>query len=202
MGGPRRANWARPAGIDHPLVVLSHGMYGLRFNQTWLATRLAQAGYVVVAMNHPGTSAFSKDRDLSRQLWERPADITRAIDAVLADPDLASAIDPNQIFAIGHSLGVFTVLETAGARFDVDQMLSQCGGNMKAVACNAFDMLGIASDDRAQLGADLSEPRIKAIVALDPGGTMGFYRCQPVGAARPGAADLCRAHAGNSESQR
>ena len=39
-----------------PLVVLSHGMYGNAMNQSWLASDLAQRGFVVAAISHPGSS--------------------------------------------------------------------------------------------------------------------------------------------------
>ena len=160
-------------GADLPLVVMSHGMYGNRYNQVWLARELVKAGYAVVALNHPGTSSFSRERALSRQHWERPADLGRAIDAVLANPDWAAAIDDRSIFAIGHSLGGHAVLAAAGARFDADQMAAFCA-DARAIACNAFEVLGLSVDDREALGADLTEPRLKGIVSLDPGGTFGF----------------------------
>ncbi|WP_170766630.1 alpha/beta hydrolase family protein [Ruegeria lacuscaerulensis] len=61
---------AKPSEGPFPLVVLSHGMYGNAYNQAWLASALARKGYVVAAINHPGTSTWSRDPDLTRQLWE------------------------------------------------------------------------------------------------------------------------------------
>ena len=79
-----------------PLVILSHGMYGHRFNQLWLARRLAQAGFVAAAVDHPGTTTFNRDRTLSRRLWERPLDIGRVIDALMADSATVRLIDPRE----------------------------------------------------------------------------------------------------------
>jgi len=165
---------ARPAGTGHPLVVMSHGMFGNRFNQTWLATRLARAGYVVLATDHPGTSTWSREAELSRQLWERPRDIGRVIDGFLASPAHAAAVDTGSIYAIGHSLGGFTVLAAAGARFDLDRYAEVCGQNPQAAGCTAFEKLGVGPDDRAGWETDTAEPRLRAVVALDPGGTQGF----------------------------
>ena len=63
---------AAPAPGSHPLVVLSHGMYGNAMNQSWLASALAGRGYVVAAISHPGTSTWKRDPDDARRLWERP----------------------------------------------------------------------------------------------------------------------------------
>lgn len=52
---------APPAAGEHPLVVLSHGYGGNWSNQVWLASALAHQGYIVAAVNHPGTT--SKDRN-------------------------------------------------------------------------------------------------------------------------------------------
>jgi predicted dienelactone hydrolase len=68
---------ARPAAGAFPLVVLSHGMSGNAMSQSWLAADLARQGFVVAAANHRGTSTWSRDPDDSRQLWERPKDISR-----------------------------------------------------------------------------------------------------------------------------
>jgi predicted dienelactone hydrolase len=165
---------ARPKGTGHPLVVLSHGMFGNRFNQTWLAVRLARAGYIVLAFDHPGTSTWSREPELSRQLWERPRDIARVIDGFLASPKRAAAIDADAIYAVGHSLGGFTVLAAAGARFDVDRYTELCGQDPQMAGCTAFEKLGVSPDDRTGWERDVTEPRLKAVVALDPGGTQGF----------------------------
>src|SRR5687768_13955802 len=38
-----------------PLIVVSHGNWGSRFSQGWLALELVKAGYVVLSTSHPGT---------------------------------------------------------------------------------------------------------------------------------------------------
>ncbi|WP_368731968.1 alpha/beta hydrolase family protein, partial [Pseudomonas frederiksbergensis] len=47
---------APPTAGEHPLVVLSHGYRGNWSNQIWLASALAQKGYIVAAINHPGST--------------------------------------------------------------------------------------------------------------------------------------------------
>lgn len=104
---------APPAAGEHPLVVLSHGYGGNWGKQVWLASALAHKGYIVAAVNHPGTTTKDRSPQAAAQLWKRPADLSRAIDAVLAQPKQFGAVAKNRIAAVGHSLGGWTVLEIA-----------------------------------------------------------------------------------------
>jgi predicted dienelactone hydrolase len=72
-------------GDKLPLVVISHGRGGDFVGHHDTAEALADAGFVVVAINHPGDTAtdMSRSDDLST-LVERPTDIKRLIDFMLA----------------------------------------------------------------------------------------------------------------------
>lgn len=165
-----------PAKGRFPLVVLSHGMYGNAHNQAWLASALAQRGYVVAAVNHPGTSTWSRDPEVTRQLWERPKDISRVIDYVTASSELAMMVDPDRLFMAGHSLGGFTAVALAGARYDAARLNRFCAEMPDELACNILSNWKIAQtdDDRVRMEADLSDPRISAFVIFDLGGTQSF----------------------------
>ena len=159
------------AGIK-PLVILSHGVWGNRFNQVWLAERLVNEGYIVLALDHPGTSTWDRDPEQAAKLWERPRDLTRLLDVFLSVPERASQVDQSRIFAVGHSLGGYTVLAAAGARFSAARLSRFCETKPYAIACTVFAQLGVGQGaDQAQaLGADLSDPRLAGVIALDPGG--------------------------------
>lgn len=159
-----------------PLVVLSHGMYGNAMNQSWLASRLAQKGYVVAAVNHPGTSTWARDDDDARQLWERPRDVSRLIDQLLSSSSLSASIDPERVFMAGHSLGGFTAMLLAGARYDADRFDGYCAGHPGELVCGIFDRWNVAKtrEDRAAMAADLTDPRIRGIAVFDLGGTQTF----------------------------
>lgn len=160
----------------HPLVVLSHGMFGNANNQAWLAQALVAKGYIVAAVNHPGTSSFNKDPDQRRMLWERPKDISRMIDYVLGGAGIGAAVEPGRIFMAGHSLGGFTAMELAGARYDTATFKAFCAGHKDELVCGIFDGWDVAKtpDDRAQMESDLSDPRIAGFALFDLGGTQTF----------------------------
>src|SRR5215510_11709611 len=82
--GPFTALAAQDGKIDGhglPLVVLSHGRGGSFVVHHDTAEHLADAGFVVAALNHPGDTALDKSLfyDLSAFI-QRPLDVKRVID--------------------------------------------------------------------------------------------------------------------------
>jgi predicted dienelactone hydrolase len=161
---------------QHPLVLLSHGMYGNHRNQAWLASTLTQQGYIVAAIDHPGTSTFQRDPDHARELWERPNDISRTIDHILADPAYAKHVDADNIFMAGHSLGGFTAVALAGGRFDPVKFDDFCASTDADIACGVINNWQVAKSDadRITITQDMSDNRIKGFAVFDLGGTQSF----------------------------
>jgi predicted dienelactone hydrolase len=163
---------AEPASDKRPLVLVSHGMYGNIFNQAWLGRELAERGYTVAAVNHPGSTSFDRRPEESRRLWERPADLSRLLDKLLADPTWADRIDVDRIAAVGHSLGGLTVMRLAGAGSDFQAHRDYCATDAAGISCGALSQLNIGHpEDYAQLAASNRDQRISAVVSLDLGGT-------------------------------
>ncbi|NIZ13017.1 alpha/beta fold hydrolase [Phaeobacter sp. HF9A] len=159
-----------------PLIVLSHGMFGNARNQAWFAAKMARRGFVVAAVDHPGTSTWSRDADQRRALWERPGDIIRLIDFAVMPGSLPVQVDPDQVFMAGHSLGGFTALALAGARYDAQRLEQFCDTAPGELACGIFADWQIAQtpEDREQMQADLADERIRAFAIFDLGGTQSF----------------------------
>ncbi|MCK0148998.1 alpha/beta fold hydrolase [Marivita sp. S6314] len=172
----RVAPYAEPVDGTYPLVVLSHGMYGNSRNQAWLAEQLVADGFIVAAIDHPGTSTFQRDPDHAREMWERPRDITRTIDHLLDASDLAPLIDDARIYMAGHSLGGFTAVALAGGRFDADGFDAFCDSAPDDLACGILDRWNVAKtpEDRVTIAQDLSDDRISAIAVFDLGGAQTF----------------------------
>lgn len=162
---------AAPDPGSQPLVVLSHGYGGSWRNLGWLAAELAGQGYIVAAPDHPGTTTFDQEPSRAAALWERPRDLSRVIDALTRDSRLAGEVDVNRVAAIGHSLGGWTVTALAGARFDTARFEGDCRTNTSPRACALKDELGLG---RTEIEADLSDPRVKAVVSFDLGLARGF----------------------------
>ncbi|WP_235913447.1 alpha/beta hydrolase family protein [Brucella tritici] len=137
----------------------------------WLANELTQQGYIVAALDHPGTTTFNKDTDQTAKLWERPHDLSRVIDALTADPELVGKVDAQRIAVIGHSLGGWTVTALAGARFDTVRFEKDCQIHTNPRTCSLSAELGLGNHE---LEKEMADPRIRAFVSLDLGLAWGF----------------------------
>ncbi|MBP3125731.1 alpha/beta fold hydrolase [Thalassospira sp. ER-Se-21-Dark] len=160
----------------HPLVVMSHGFGGNWRNQAWLAMALARTGYVVAAINHPGTTSRDLTAEVGHELWLRPRDISHLITSLTNDTAWSPHLDAANITVIGHSLGGWTVLELAGARMDMDRMDDECQAHPEFAACDGLATLEVGSTmaDRKMLAADLKDERIRGAISLDLGLARGF----------------------------
>jgi len=167
---------AAPAAGEHPLVVISHGIFGNWINQVWLAGALAQQGYIVASPNHPGTTSKDRTQPAASELWLRPLDIRRVIDAVIAQPKRFGAVAHHQIAVVGHSLGGWTALEVGGARFDPQRFTEDCKSYPAIAPCKAYQQIEAGRTEQAKqrLAEDLSDKRVAAIVSLDLGFSRGF----------------------------
>ncbi len=153
-----------------PLVLLSHGSGGNMDALAWLSSELALRGALVLAVNHPGSTTGDSSPRRSIRLQERAADLTAALDQVLADPVFASHIDPARISAFGFSLGGATALNLAGARLDRGRYRDYCAAQgQSAPDCVFFAKGGVDLDKlpAAWIG-DQRDPRVSAAVAVDP----------------------------------
>ena len=104
------------AGSNLPLVIFSHGRGGWFGLHRDVAEALADSGFVVAAINHPGdTSNDSSKRDTLSLLQSRPEDMVRLLDFMLHDWKDGAVIDPRRIGLFGFSAGGYTGLVLAGS---------------------------------------------------------------------------------------
>ena len=171
-----------------PLVLLSHGTGGNSMQMAWLGTALARAGFIAVAVDHPGDNSAT-DAPLTPEgmalWWERATDLSNVLDGMLADPEFGPKIDSRLIAAAGYSLGGYTVLELAGARTDISAFFDQCRQKDDSAVCHVPEMRGMGSIDEilqkvrktsgeslARSGDSFRDPRIQAVFAIAP--ALGF----------------------------
>jgi predicted dienelactone hydrolase len=170
---------ATPAGNGLPLAILSHGFGGHRGNLAWLAAPLVEAGHVVAALDHPGTTTRDMRAGEPMALAGRAGQISRLIDALSSEAvgDLAPGLlDGERIAVIGHSLGAWTALQLAGAQFSLERALDDCRERPELAACEVLAWSGAADDPTAAaaLGRAQRDDRVGAVVALDIGMARGF----------------------------
>lgn len=123
----RAAMDAPVMGDRLPTLLLSHGNGGSARMMGWLGTALARAGYLVIAVDHPGNNgADAMTLPGSVLTWLRADDLRAALVAVQADPVLGPHVDAERLGVVGFSAGGYTALLAAGARPDLQRLLAFC----------------------------------------------------------------------------
>jgi predicted dienelactone hydrolase len=165
----------------HPLILMSHGFGGVARQMTWLGAPLARHGYIVVAVDHPGTNGRDGvTAEGASAPWERAGDLTAALNLVLADAALSPHIDTSRIGVAGFSMGGFTAALEAGARPDFDHFRMFCKSSERDAICdpqlefpqkfNPGEILAQPEmrDIAARQANDFRDPRIKAAFLIAP----------------------------------
>ena len=158
-----------------PLVVISHGNWGSRYSQGWLALHLVRSGYVVLSTSHPGTLGDDQTAAGRYRLWDRSRDVSFALDEALKDPRGSALIDERRIAFVGHSFGGWTGVSLAGATYDPAQQRRWCDKS----AQKDFYCEGTLKDDVASLthddaGVSFKDTRFKAFYIMASGPAQGF----------------------------
>jgi predicted dienelactone hydrolase len=118
------------------MLLLSHGNGGSARMMGWFGTALARAGYVVVAVDHPGNNGVDAMTDAgSILMWNRADDLAVALAAVQADPLLSPHMDASRMGLAGYSAGGFTALVAAGARPNMSRLVEFCRASPKDGVC-------------------------------------------------------------------
>ena len=138
----------KPSVDPYPLVIFSHGLGGMRMQNTIQMEELASRGYIVIAIDHPydanitifddGSEANYKsgiEGDVSPQeFWDirlpqintRANDIIFLIDTIVEiqkiGDDFWSLIDLSRIGVMGHSFGGATAIVASS----IDKRLDAC----------------------------------------------------------------------------
>ena len=161
---------AEPRAGQFPLILLSHGSGGRMTQLAWLATQLAEQGYIVAGANHHGTTSGDSDPHRTVQIWERTADQRALLDA-FESGDLADMpVDMGSVTSAGFSLGGHTALALSGARVHKAAFIQYCAENAGLMDCGWLAQGGVDFNDidRARYEADFADPRITATFAIDP----------------------------------
>jgi predicted dienelactone hydrolase len=148
--------YPRAEGV-YPLIVCSHGAGGSGDVYRPLMEHWASYGYICAAPDHADARTLKGLADAravvrnaltNREAWvQRPRDVKLVIDhidklqAAIAMP--GARIDAKRIGVGGHSFGAYTAMATGGARVTIDPATGP---------------------------QDLSDPRVRAVLAMSPQG--------------------------------
>ena len=149
-------------GPGLPLVVVSHGAGGSALGHHDTAAALADVGYVVAAIHHPGDNF----QDMSRQghlsaFATRPVDMKRLTDYMLGAWPHRAQLDAGKVGFFGFSRGGYTGLVATGAVPD---------WTLRQDLCPPLSMRPLCGEVRRNdiPATPAPDARIKAAVIVDP----------------------------------
>lgn len=148
-------------GTKLPLVIVAHGRGGWFGGHDDTEQALADAGFIVAAINYVGDNGADRSRsDSLSVIASRPADTIRLLNFVLNDWRDRAVIDPARIGFFGFSAGAYTGLILAGGKPDFHGIAPICTETDKSPACEQYRRGEIPA-------APPHEPRIRAAVLAD-----------------------------------
>lgn len=160
---------ATVAGERHPLVLLSHGSGGNMDGLAWLSSQLAAHGVMVLAVNHPGSTSGDSSPRRSVDLAAREADLSVALDKLLAEPAFGPHVDRTAITAAGFSLGGATALNLGGLVADRGAFAAYCAAIKDPHGCGWYQRGGVGGDNLPEsFSATTADPRVSGVIAIDP----------------------------------
>lgn len=171
----------KPVISDQPMVVISHGFGADRKFFAYLARHLASHGLTVAALEHPGSnikrslsvSAVNNPGELlpATEFIDRPRDISFMLDELAnlnqQPGSLQGKLNTQQVSAIGHSLGGYTVLALAGAEVNLDELRQFCKSSTPIGQAPA-DWLQCAATNLPERQLQLRDQRVKSAIAFNP----------------------------------
>jgi predicted dienelactone hydrolase len=159
------------AGDALPLVLISHGTGGGAAMHYDTALALAEAGFVVVALNHTGDNVNDRKYSFTpRNFIDRPKHVSRVIDFMLNSWDGRDHIDAGRIGMFGHSAGGATALIVIGGNADFYLAMLFCRDHPDEWGCQQHN-----SEAASPTPADWTspaewhhDPRVLAAVVAAP----------------------------------
>ena len=168
---------ARMAEGPFPVILASHGLGSHVGALGWLTAGLAEAGALVISVNHPNSTRGDFDLQEGLKHWTRTEDLRAALAWLAAQPEVAPHADFSRIYAVGFSAGGWTALSLGGVRADLEGYAAYCE-TAPPSPWQCADLTRRGADLEAysstQWNAGRKDDRIRAVAAIDPALTYGL----------------------------
>lgn len=158
-----------------PLLVFSHGNAALAEQSYFMTEFFASHGWIVASPDHTGNTFADTGGAINVSSAPiRPQDISRVIDEMFNLPEdhpLRGRADADHIGMAGHSFGAITTMMTAGASFDLNELIARCeSGDLSGRYCELLE----DTSQYAAYEAGFYDDRIKVFIPMTPGGATVF----------------------------
>ena len=170
----------REQAAKYPAVVISHGVGSSRLSYAYLAQFLAQHGFAVINLEHPGSdeaqinnfvdgltgSAIPTEEFINRP--QMVSQVLRDLEGRSRFSKSLSNIDFNNVGVIGQSFGGYTALAVGGAPINLASLRSACPPEFSVDISILLQCQAVALGGPDQTSLDFKDPRIKAVFAINP----------------------------------
>ncbi len=171
---------SQQAATKYPAVVISHGVGSSRLSYAYLAQFLAQHGFAVINLEHPGSDEQQIDNFVdgltgsaipTEEFVNRPqlvSTVLRDLEGRSLFNQSLSNIDFNNVGVIGQSFGGYTALAVAGAPINLASLRSACPPEFSVDISLLLQCQAVALGGPDQNSLEFKDPRVKAVFAINP----------------------------------
>jgi predicted dienelactone hydrolase len=177
--------WSTAATLNKPVIVFSHGFASVRTDLRYLAEHLASHGYVVAALEHPGSNGANTDLALQgktrvvqpQEFLNRPQDISFVLDELeklnqTPNYPLQGKLATTKAMVVGYSFGGGAALALAGAELQLDRLKERCKKNLTILSLG--EAMQCIAQELPENTYQLRDARIKQAIALNPTTSLMF----------------------------
>ncbi len=177
--------WSNASTTEKPVIVFSHGFGSVRTDMRYLAQHLASHGYIVAALEHPGSNETNTNLAIKnntkliqpQEFLDRPKDISFVLDELeklnqTSTSPLQGKVSSNNAMVIGYSFGGGTALAIAGAELELEELKQRCKKNVTGFSFG--ETLQCVAQELPANKYQLRDPRIKRAIALSPTSSLMF----------------------------
>ncbi|MGF1676478.1 MAG: alpha/beta hydrolase [Rivularia sp. (in: cyanobacteria)] len=177
--------WSDIASDEKPVIVFTHGFGSVRTELRYLAKHLASYGFVVAALEHPGSNEANNNAAIQgktrllkpQEFLHRPQDISFVIDELeklnqTANHPLQGKLATHKVMVVGYSFGGGTALSIAGAQLQPVSLKQRCKGNLATLSFGQG--IQCIAQELPEKSYQLRDKRVKSIVAMNPTSSLMF----------------------------
>jgi predicted dienelactone hydrolase len=165
-----------------PIIVIAPGLNSDFQSLRYVAQHLASHGFATVGIDFP-ESDTERMKDALQGLdtfptpnaWmEQPKDVSLVLDTLeqkmQSDGNWQGKLDTNNVGILGQSLGGYTATATGGAEVQWKNLVKECNrlNNPNQINFNPALLWQCQGITNAPPVGDLKDPRIKAVIAINP----------------------------------
>lgn len=182
---PANIYWSSIATYENPVILFTHGLGSVRTELKYLAEHLASHGYIIVAIEHPGSNMTSVQRTIAgktrlmqpQEFIDRPQDISFVLDQLTTlnqsnNSPLKGKLGTDNTLVVGYSFGGATALAIAGAELQLEKLKTRCQQNLTELSLG--EGVQCIAQELPHNTYQFRDRRVKRVIAFNPSTSLLF----------------------------